>query len=87
MVMDADVKEMEDGGTSDFFYKDMRWTPVKVDRVLHDGTEVELGGMVLYRAQNAGTHQRLHHVDHANRKPGCGDHRQRERQRRVQTAV
>ncbi len=47
MVMDADVKEMEDGGASDFHYKDMRWTPVKVDRVLHDGTEVSLGGITL----------------------------------------
>jgi metallo-beta-lactamase class B len=47
MVMDADVKEVEDGGVSDFFYKDMRWTPVKVDRVLHDGNEVELGDMAL----------------------------------------
>jgi metallo-beta-lactamase class B len=47
MVMDADVKEMEDGGESDFQYPDMRWTPVKVDRVLHDGNEVELGGAVL----------------------------------------
>jgi metallo-beta-lactamase class B len=25
----------------------MRWTPVKVDRVLHDGNEVELGDMAL----------------------------------------
>jgi metallo-beta-lactamase class B len=47
MVMDADVKEMEDGGASDFFYKDMHWTPVKVDRVLHDGNEVALGDVIL----------------------------------------
>jgi metallo-beta-lactamase class B len=47
MVMDADVKEVEDGGASDFHYSDMRWKPVKVDQVLHDGSEVELGGVVL----------------------------------------
>ncbi len=47
MVMDADVKEVEDGGASDFYYTDMRWPPVKVDRVLHDGNDVDLGGMVL----------------------------------------
>jgi metallo-beta-lactamase class B len=47
MVMDADVKEMEDGGVSDFFYTDMRWKPVKVDRVLHDGNEVTLGAITL----------------------------------------
>jgi metallo-beta-lactamase class B len=47
MVMDADVAEMQDGGASDFQYHDMRWPPVHVDRVLHDGDRVILGGMVL----------------------------------------
>jgi metallo-beta-lactamase class B len=47
MVMDADVKEVEEGGAGDFAYKDMHWTPVKVDRVLHDGDEVALGGVTL----------------------------------------
>jgi metallo-beta-lactamase class B len=47
MVMDGDVKEMEDGGVSDFFYTDMRWKPVKVDRVLHDGDEVSLDSVTL----------------------------------------
>jgi metallo-beta-lactamase class B len=54
MVMDADVKEVEDGGLSDFHYKDMRWTPVKVDRVLHDGTDVTLGGITLTAHKTAG---------------------------------
>ncbi len=47
MVMDADVKEIEDGGISDFDYPDMHWTPVRVDTILHDGTEVSLGGITL----------------------------------------
>jgi metallo-beta-lactamase class B len=46
MVMDADVAEVEDGGANDFQYK-QKWTPVKVDRVLHDGDKVELGGVTL----------------------------------------
>ena len=47
MVMDADVAEMENGGASDFQYPDMRWPAVHVDRVLHDGDRVTLGGVVL----------------------------------------
>ena len=47
MVMEADVPVIEDGGVSDFNYSDQRWKPVKVDRVLHDGDEVRLGGAVL----------------------------------------
>jgi metallo-beta-lactamase class B len=38
---------MEDGGTSDFQYSDMRWPAVNVDRVLHDGDRITLGGVVL----------------------------------------
>jgi len=46
MVMDADVAEVENGGAGDFAYR-QHWTPVKVDRVLHDGDTVSLGGIVL----------------------------------------
>jgi metallo-beta-lactamase class B len=46
MVMDADVAEIESGGAHDFQYV-QHWTPVKVDRVLHDGDEVSLGGATL----------------------------------------
>jgi metallo-beta-lactamase class B len=46
MVMDADAAEVEAGGVGDFFYK-QRWAPVKVDRVLHDGDKVTLGGVTL----------------------------------------
>ncbi len=46
MVMDADVAEVENGGANDFQYK-QKWPPAKVDRVLHDGEKVELGGVTL----------------------------------------
>jgi metallo-beta-lactamase class B len=50
MVMDADVAEIEAGGKGNFQYGDAaasRYQPTKVDRVLHDGDEVRLGGTVL----------------------------------------
>ena len=46
MVMDLDVPAIE-SGTTDFQPSDQHWTPVKVDRVLHDGDTVELGGVKL----------------------------------------
>jgi metallo-beta-lactamase class B len=42
MVMEPDVPVVESGGAEDFVYKS-RWTPTKVDRVLHDGDTVALG--------------------------------------------
>jgi metallo-beta-lactamase class B len=50
MVMDADVPVVESGGKTDFQYGNVPaslYTPTKVDRVLHDGDEVKLGGAVL----------------------------------------
>src|SRR5262245_48334346 len=50
MVMDADVPVVESGGKTDFFYgtnAGMLYPAAKVDRVLHDGDEVKLGGAVL----------------------------------------
>ena len=50
MVMDADVPVVESGGKTDFEYSSSPTTlyrPTKVDRVLHDGDEVKLGGTVL----------------------------------------
>ena len=50
MVMDSDVQVIESGGKSDFQYggdPEMLYKPTKVDRVLHDGDEVKLGGSVL----------------------------------------
>src|SRR5271156_3060181 len=57
MVMDADVPVVEDGGKSDFQYgksADMQFPPTKVDRVLHDGDEVRLGGVVLVAHKTPG---------------------------------
>jgi metallo-beta-lactamase class B len=50
MVIDADVPVVESGGAADFQYgadASMRYAKAKVDRVLHDGDEVKLGGSVL----------------------------------------
>ena len=50
MVMDADVPVVESGGAKDFFYGNdpgMLYPATKVDRVLHDGDVVSLGGSVL----------------------------------------
>jgi metallo-beta-lactamase class B len=50
MVMEPDVAVTEDGGKSDFQYgksPESQYRPTKVDRVLHDGDEVKLGGAVL----------------------------------------
>ena len=50
MVMDADVSVVESGGKTDFQYGNdpkTLYKPTKVDRVLHDGDEVKLGGAVL----------------------------------------
>jgi len=49
-VMDADVSVVESGGKTDFNYgadPAMRFPPAHVDRVLHDGSTVRLGGSVL----------------------------------------
>jgi metallo-beta-lactamase class B len=56
-VMDADVPVVESGGKEDFQYgarPGMRFPPVKVDRVLHDGDTVKLGGAVLTAHLTAG---------------------------------
>lgn len=50
MVMDADVPVVESGGKADFQYgnlADELYPPAKVDRILHDGDKVELGGTVV----------------------------------------
>ncbi len=50
MVMDGDVPVVESGGKTDFQYGNTPaslYTPTKVDRVLHDGDEVKLGGTTL----------------------------------------
>jgi metallo-beta-lactamase class B len=50
MVMDADVPEIEAGGKGDFQYGNSPgslYQTTQVDRVLHDGDTVKLGGSVL----------------------------------------
>lgn len=56
-VMDADVSVVEFGGKTDFAYAnqpDMHFPPAKVDRILHDGSKVSLGGTTLTAHLTAG---------------------------------
>lgn len=57
MVMDADVPVIESGGHADFQFghsPGMYFPAAKVDRILHDGSEVRLGGTVLVAQLTAG---------------------------------
>jgi metallo-beta-lactamase class B len=57
MVMDADVSVVESGGKADFHYGSeagSHFPATKVDRVLHDGDEVKLGGVVLVAHKTPG---------------------------------
>ena len=60
MVMDGDVPVVESGGEQDFAYGAAIGTPAgrypaaKVDRILHDGDEVRLGGVVLVAHKTPG---------------------------------
>ena len=56
-VMDGDVRVVESGGRNDFQFardKSMWFPPAHVDRVLHDGDTVFLGGTVLTAHKTAG---------------------------------
>jgi metallo-beta-lactamase class B len=56
-TMEGDVSPMESGGKTDFYFynkPEYYFEPVKVDRVLHDGDTVKLGGMVLTAHKTAG---------------------------------
>ncbi len=56
-VMDGDVPVVESGGRNDFqfaHYKSFWFPPAHVDRVLHDGDTVSLGGTVLTAHKTAG---------------------------------
>jgi len=56
-VMAQDVPVVESGGRDDFHYgadKSMWFPPTRVDRVLHDGETVSLGGTVLTAHLTAG---------------------------------
>ena len=55
MVMDADVPAVERGGRADFaFGNRFLFPPAKVDRVLHDGDTVRLGGTTLVAHKTPG---------------------------------
>jgi metallo-beta-lactamase class B len=54
MVMDSDVAVVESGGAKDFAYPKDLYPATKVDRVLHDGDEVRLGGAVLVAHKTPG---------------------------------
>jgi metallo-beta-lactamase class B len=54
MVMDGDVSVVESGGATDFAYAKNTYAPAKVDRILHDGDAVKLGGTVLIAHKTAG---------------------------------
>jgi len=54
MVMDGDVSVVESGGEKDFQYPENRYPAAKVDRVLHDGDKVRLGGSVLVAHKTPG---------------------------------
>jgi metallo-beta-lactamase class B len=54
MVMDGDVPVVESGGAKDFAFPNGRYPAAHVDRVLHDGDEVRLGGVVMVAHKTAG---------------------------------
>ncbi len=91
-VMDADVSVVESGGKTDFQYgaqPDMRFPPARVDRILHDGSTVSLGGTVLTAHLTAG-HTRgttTWTLDEIESRPraACRHCRQPQRQSRLQT--
>ncbi|MGI8744117.1 MAG: subclass B3 metallo-beta-lactamase [Bryobacteraceae bacterium] len=53
LVMDGDQQVVENGGKGDFDYS-TEWKPCKVDRVLHDGETVPLGGTTLTARKTPG---------------------------------
>ena len=54
-IMEGDAELVSNGGRGDFFFGDkMTYSPVKVDRVLHDGDTIALGGVTLRALRTAG---------------------------------
>jgi metallo-beta-lactamase class B len=57
IVMDGDVRVIESGARTDFLSPSpniLTYTPVHVDRILHDGDAVTLGGVTLTAHKTAG---------------------------------
>lgn len=53
-VMQGDDEVVSSGGVGQYLYKDSRWRPCAVDRVLKDGDEVKLGGTTLVARSTPG---------------------------------
>jgi metallo-beta-lactamase class B len=53
-VMEGDEKAIASGGEGQYLYKDSRWKPCVVDRVLKDGDEVKLGSATLVARKTPG---------------------------------
>lgn len=53
-VMRGDEEVIASGGKGQYLYKDSRWKPCPVDRLLDDGDEVKLGGVTLVARRTPG---------------------------------
>jgi metallo-beta-lactamase class B len=53
-VMQGDDETIASGGKGQYLYKDSRWKPCPVDRVLEDGEAVQLGGAKLIARRTPG---------------------------------
>jgi metallo-beta-lactamase class B len=53
-VMRGDEETIGSGGKGQYLYKDSRWKPCPVDRVLEDGEAVQLGGVSLIARRTPG---------------------------------
>lgn len=54
LVMRGDEQVIASGGEGQYHYPNSRWKPCPVDRVLADGEEVKLGGLVLTARRTPG---------------------------------
>jgi len=54
MVMDGDVEAIESGGAKEFGLPNLTYPPAHVDRILHDGNTVQLGGVTLVAHKTPG---------------------------------
>jgi CubicO group peptidase (beta-lactamase class C family) len=53
-VMNGDDSVIAEGGRGQYLYRESRWAPCKVDRVLEDGDKVTIGGTTLIANRTAG---------------------------------
>ncbi len=63
LAMAEEAPLLETGGKTDYLFGNSGWfPPVKVDRTLHDGEKIELGGTVLTAYLHPGAHPRQHQL-------------------------